>query len=98
MTRRAFFEIGGFRPDLRCNEDTELFLRAHRLGLRTRYDDGLVAWASDHRRLRRGLVRKSAHSLARNVLLYALCRRPTLPRLLEDDWAYWSRPPAGQTR
>lgn len=98
LTRDAFFAIGGFRPDLRCNEDTELFLRAHRLGLRARYDETLVAWASDHRRLRRGLVRKSVHSLVRNVLLYAVCRRATLPRLLEDDWAYWPRPAAGQTR
>jgi glycosyltransferase involved in cell wall biosynthesis len=98
MTRDAFRAVGGFRLGLRCNEDTELFLRAHRLGLVTRYDDRLVVWASDHRRLRRGLVKKSAHSLVRNALLYALCRRATLPRLLEDDWAYWPRPPAGQTR
>lgn len=98
LTRDALFETGGFRPDLRCNEDTELFLRAHRLGLRTHYDDRLVAWATDHRRLRRGLTRKSAHSLVRNVLLYAVCRRATLPRLLEDDWAYWPRHSAGQTR
>lgn len=98
LTRDAFFEIGGFRPDLRCNEDTELFLRAHRLGLRTRYDEGLVAWATDHRRLRRGLVRKSGHSLVRNVLLYAVCRRATLPPLLEDDWAYWPETSTGQAR
>jgi len=98
LTRAAFFEIGGFRPDLRCNEDTELFLRAHRLGLRSRFDDRLVVWASDHRRLRRGLVWKSAHSLVRNALLYAVCRRAKLPRLLEDDWAYWTQSSASQTR
>src|SRR5262249_5121350 len=37
MTRAAFESLGGFRLDLRCNEDTELFLRAGRQGLRVRY-------------------------------------------------------------
>jgi GT2 family glycosyltransferase len=90
LTRAAFEALGGFRLDLRCNEDTELFLRAGRRGLRVRYDPALVVWATDHRRLRRGLVRKSAHSLVRNALLYWVCKRPALPRLLEHDWGYWS--------
>jgi GT2 family glycosyltransferase len=95
MLRSAFRELGGFRLDLRCNEDTELFLRAGRRGLRVHFDPGLVVWATDHRRLRRGLVRKSAHSLVRNALLYLVCKRPGLPRLLVHDWGYWgpSRPP-----
>jgi glycosyltransferase involved in cell wall biosynthesis len=91
LTRAAFRQLGGFRLDLRCNEDTELFLRAGRRGLRVRYDPGLVVWATDHRRLRRGLVRKSVHSLVRNALLYLVCKRPGLPRLLEHDWGYWGR-------
>ncbi len=89
IRRAAFASLGGFRLDLRCNEDTELFLRAGRRGCRVAYDDGLVVWATDHRRLRRGLVWKSAHSLVRNTLLYLLCVRPTLPRLLVNDWGYW---------
>jgi glycosyltransferase involved in cell wall biosynthesis len=89
MVRSAFRELGGFRLDLRCNEDTELFLRAGRRGLRVHFDPGLVVWATDHRRLRRGLVRKSAHSLVRNALLYLVCKRPGLPRLLAHDWGYW---------
>jgi glycosyltransferase involved in cell wall biosynthesis len=92
LTRAAFQALGGFRLDLRCNEDTELFLRAGRHGLRVRYDPDLVVWATDHRRLRRGLVRKSVHSLVRNTLLYLVCKRSTLPRLLEHDWGYWARP------
>lgn len=92
ISRAAFEQLGGFRADLRCNEDTELFLRAGRRGFRVAYDDGLVVWATDHRRLRRGILWKSAHSLLRNVLLYLLCTRPTLPRLLVHDWGYWGRP------
>jgi len=92
ITRAAFVQLGGFRLDLRCNEDTELFLRAGRRGLRVHYDPRLVVWATDHRRLRRGLVRKSAHSLVRNALLYLVCKRPGLPRLLEHDWGYWGPP------
>jgi glycosyltransferase involved in cell wall biosynthesis len=92
LTRTAFEALGGFRIDLRCNEDTELFLRAGRQGLRVRYDPALVVWATDHRRLRRRLVRKSAHSLIRNALLYWVCKRPALPRLLAHDWGYWAEP------
>lgn len=92
ITRAAFDHLGGFRLALRCNEDTELFLRAGRRGLRVTYDDDLVVWATDHRRLQRGVARKSVHSLARNVLLYLLCTRPRLPRLLVHDWGYWGRP------
>jgi glycosyltransferase involved in cell wall biosynthesis len=89
ITRDAFTAIGGFRPTLRCNEDTELFLRGGRRGLRLRFDQGLIVWARDHRRLHRGRIRKIAHSLIRNCLLYFTCCRKTLPRLLEDDWGYW---------
>jgi GT2 family glycosyltransferase len=90
VTRAAFQELGGFRLDLSCNEDTELFLRAGRRRFRVHYEPDLVVWATDHRRLRRGLVRKSAHSLIRNALLFLVCKRPGLPRLLVHDWGYWS--------
>ena len=89
MTRSAFFAVGGFRPGLRCNEDTELFLRAGRRGLRMCFDEQLIVWARDHRRLRRGRVRKAAHSVIRNCLLYLTCRQPRLPSVLEHDWGYW---------
>ena len=94
LTRPAFEALGGFRLDLTCNEDTELFLRAGRRGVRVLFDRELVVWATDHRRLRRGLVWKSAHSLVRNTLLYLACTRPDLPRLLADDWGYWGSSPS----
>jgi hypothetical protein len=77
---------------LRCNEDTELFLRAGRFGMRMQFDEQLIVWARDHRRLRRGRTRKAAHSFVRNCLLYVMCRWPRLPAFLEDDWGYWSQP------
>lgn len=92
VTRAAFESLGGFRVALRCNEDTELFLRAGRRGFRAVFDPRLVVWARDHRRLQGGCAWKSAHSLVRNMLLYVTCCRPGLPRLLEGDWGYWTRP------
>ncbi len=74
MTRAPFRDLGGFHPELGCNEDTELFLRAsRRCWHRARFDPELVVWAHVHRRLRRGVGRKSAHALVRTTLLYALC-------------------------
>jgi hypothetical protein len=83
--------MGGFRTQLRCNEDTELFLRAGRRGFRTVFDAHLVVWARDHRRLERGRIAKALHSLVRNLLLHAVCGQPNLPRLLERAWGYWAR-------
>ena len=79
LTREALHALGGFRSDLTCNEDTELLLRAGRRGLRIHFDPDLVVWATDHRRLHRGMVRKSLHSLVRNVLIFAVCTRPVCP-------------------
>jgi glycosyltransferase involved in cell wall biosynthesis len=90
MARSAFSAMGGFRGRLRCNEDTELFLRGGRLGFRMHFDERLVVWARDHRRLHRGRWRKVAHSLVRNCWLYLVCNSPRLPRLLENDWGYWT--------
>jgi glycosyltransferase involved in cell wall biosynthesis len=90
MARSAFSALGGFRGRLRCNEDTELFLRGGRLGFRMCFDERLVVWARDHRRLHRGRWRKIAHSLIRNCWLYVVCNSPRLPRLLENDWGYWT--------
>jgi hypothetical protein len=56
------------------------------------FDERLVVWACDHRRLQRGRIRKPMHSLVRNCLLYVTCLRPRLPGLLEHDWGYWGAP------
>lgn len=92
LTREALEGLGGFRAELRCNEDTEIFLRAGRRGLRVRFDEQLVVWARDHRRLRRGRALKVAHSLVRNFLLYFTCCRPRVPDWLSHDWGYWAQP------
>lgn len=91
MRRDAFFALGGFRPCLPCSEDTELFFRARRLGYRIEFDRLRVVWATDHRRLDRGRLRKSVHSLSRNFLLYATCTQVRLPRIARHDWMYWNR-------
>lgn len=91
MTRPAFEAAGGFRTQLNCNENTELFMRAGRRGLRMHFDERLVVWARDHRRLQRGRRVKATHSLVRNVLLYFVCCQPRLPRVLLHDWGYWAR-------
>jgi len=91
LIRRAVLDaVGGFRPELPCSEDSELMFRVARRAYRVRFAPDLIVYAQDHRRLRRGLVQKSLHSLSRNVLLYCLCSRPRLPRLLEGDWGYWA--------
>lgn len=89
LRRRTYTALGGFRPGLQCNEDTELFLRGPRRGFWLRFDEQLVVWAFDHRRLRGGCSAKTAHSFVRNLLLYLTCCQPRLPRLLESDWGYW---------
>jgi GT2 family glycosyltransferase len=99
MRRRAFEALGGFRRELKCNEDTELFMRARRRGFWVRFDEELIVWAHDHRRLHAGRASKSVHSLVRNMLLYLVCCQPRLPRVLEHDWGYWSHEyPAGLSR
>jgi glycosyltransferase involved in cell wall biosynthesis len=90
MARSAFSALGGFRGRLRCNEDTELFLRGGRRGFRMCFDERLVVWARDHRRMHRGRWRKIVHSLVRNCWLYVVCNSPRLPRALENDWGYWT--------
>jgi glycosyltransferase involved in cell wall biosynthesis len=92
IRRSAFAQLGGFRADLPCNEDSELFFRAHRLGLNVRFRRDLVVYAHDHRRLERGAWRKALHSLTRNALVFASCLRPRTPRLLRGDWGYWRQP------
>ena len=92
IRREVFAAVGGFCRNLVCNEDSDLLFRVARAGFDVRFDAGLVVTAFDHRRLERGLARKSLHSLLRNVMLYAVCRRPQTPGFLRGDWGYWSQP------
>jgi GT2 family glycosyltransferase len=82
----AFEACGGFDPSLRVNEDSEIAFRLHRLGHRVRYCPDLVVTAVDHRRVERGAFRKTAHTVARNGLLFT----GTMPsRWRSSDWGYW---------
>jgi glycosyltransferase involved in cell wall biosynthesis len=85
--RDVFWAIGGFDLKLTVNEDSEIAWRAKRKGYRTVFAPELEVYERDHRRLRRGTVRKTVHSLVRCLLLY-------LNLIPEDrksrDWGYWA--------
>jgi GT2 family glycosyltransferase len=86
VRRSAFLAVGGFDETLPCNEDSELGWRLTRRGYKVVFAPELIVYERDHRRLRRGAVRKTAHSLTRCALLYV----GLLPeRLRRSDWGYW---------
>jgi len=88
LIRRAALErSGGFDPRLSVNEDSEIVWRIKRLGLRVAFTFDLVVYARDHRRLQRGTLRKTLHSIVRCGLLY-LNLMPE--RWRSHDWGYWS--------
>ncbi len=87
VRRRAFEQLGGFDLTLSCNEDSEILWRVKRAGFNVAFDPRLVVYATDHRRLERGLWRKTYHSLLRCTLLY----HDLLPqRWRAHDWGYWA--------
>jgi len=86
VSASAFMRVGGFDVALPCNEDSELVWRLHDKGFRCAFDPRLIAWATDHRRLDRGIFAKTAHTLARCALL----RTGLMPqRWRTADWGYW---------
>ncbi len=88
LIRRAALErSGGFDLRLSVNEDSEIVWRIKRLGLRVAFTFDLVVYARDHRRLQRGTLRKTLHSIVRCGLLY-LNLMPD--RWRSHDWGYWS--------
>ena len=87
VRRETLLACGGFDEQLSCNEDSELVWRIRADGGSVRLDPRLIVWARDHRRLRRGVFRKTAHS----VLRCAFLRSGLLPEpLRRHDWGYWS--------
>ncbi len=87
MRRLALKAVGGFDPQLTCNEDSEVVWRIQRHGYRVRFDPGLIVYERDHRRLERGALAKTVHSAARCALLYF----NLIPaRWRGRDWGYWS--------
>ena len=86
LRRTVFNAIGGFDLDLTCNEDSEIAWRAQKMGYPVHFAPQLKVYARDHRRLERGVWRKTWHSLARCTLLY-LNVLPDSWR--QHDWGYW---------
>lgn len=90
VTNEAFRAAGGFDLQLTCNEDSELVWRIKARGFACRFGPDLIVWAHDHRRLRRGLWRKTLHSVGRCALL----RAGVIPqRWRSHHWGYWSASP-----
>lgn len=79
--------IGGFDIGLSCNEDSELAWRITRKGYKSCFTFDLVVYAGDHRRLERGMIRKTLHSITGCSALYF----NLIPdRWKGSDWGYWS--------
>jgi len=86
VDRGALFSVGGFDLSLSCNEDSELVWRIKRAGFPIRFHQDLVVYAIDHRRILRGRLDKTLHSICRCTLLYT----GLMPRRLRGlDWGYW---------
>ncbi len=89
IRRVALMAVGGFDMQLRCNEDSEIAWRLQRSAYKVDFDPALLVYARDHRRLDRGVMRKTLHSLTRCAALY-LNLMPAQYR--NRDWGYWSPP------
>jgi cellulose synthase/poly-beta-1,6-N-acetylglucosamine synthase-like glycosyltransferase len=88
VRRQVVLSVGGFDPELVCNEDSELGWRIKRAGYRIGFAPDLPVYATDHRRLERGVLRKTLHSVSRCFLL----RFDLIPaRWRRLDWGYWSK-------
>jgi len=94
ISRAAFQLSGGFDLRLTCNEDSEIAWRLKRLGFHIAFAPDLIVYARDHRRLQRGRLRKTLHSVTRCALLY-LNLMPD--RWRSHDWGYWSERPTAES-
>ena len=87
ITKDAYDKSGGVDLELTCNEDSELAWRVKQSGYKAYYDPKLIVYATDHRRLEMGIIRKTLHSITRCSLLYF----NLIPRRWRSyDWGYWS--------
>jgi glycosyltransferase involved in cell wall biosynthesis len=86
VSAAAFAAVGGFDTLLSCNEDSELGWRIARAGFAWAYEPQLVVFATDHRRLQRGPLRKTLHTVFRCSSIYL----DLIPRRWRShDWGYW---------
>jgi glycosyltransferase involved in cell wall biosynthesis len=97
LHRSLFERIGGFRLDLPVNEDTELMMRVRRTSVRVDYIRELAVRSLDDRRLNRGVILKTLHTLGRNTLLFVNLYIPLPQRWLCHDWGYWNMSHAHRT-
>jgi glycosyltransferase involved in cell wall biosynthesis len=88
VRRKALFDAGGFDRTLSCNEDSMLTWKVSRCGYRVPYHGELVVYETDHRRLERGPVRKSLHSIVRCTMLFT---GVFAQHLRNNDWGYWNK-------
>ncbi len=88
LVRRSVFQkIGGFDLNLSVNEDSEIAWRIKRRGYDIAFAPDLLVYEHDHRRLRNGRWRKTAHSLIRCALLFT----GFMPqKWRQHDWGYWA--------
>lgn len=87
IRRDAFHAVGGFDLTLSVNEDSEIAWRVKRNGYRVHFAPNLIVYERDHRRLDRGVWRKTLHSVTRCALLYS----GLLPeKSRQSDWGYWT--------
>jgi GT2 family glycosyltransferase len=86
VNKNMLTSVGGFDLQLTCNEDSELGWRIKRHGYRIAFAPDLAVIARDHRRLYRGVWRKTLHSITRCTLLYL----NLMPKHWHGrDWGYW---------
>lgn len=87
VRKKAYLESGGFDLRLTCNEDSEFAWRVKQTGYKAAYAFNLVVYAGDHRRLDRGMIKKTLHSITRCTALYF----DIIPdKWRSYDWGYWS--------
>lgn len=86
IRRDALERVGGFDLRLSCNEDSEIVWRLRRAGYRVAFRKDLAVYATDHRRIERGRLRKTLHSISRCILLYTNLMPP---KYRTYDWGYW---------
>jgi glycosyltransferase involved in cell wall biosynthesis len=87
IRRRAFYAAGGFEQALTCNEDSLMMWKVSRCGYRVAYCGQLKVYEIDHRRLDKGMIRKTLHSILRCILLFS----GLLPqKYRNNDWGYWN--------
>lgn len=88
IRRDVLQQVGGFDPELTVNEDTEIAFRVKRAGFPVSFAPGLKVYEQDHRRLERGVLRKTIHSVGRSLMLFFNIMPP---RWKTRDWGYWKK-------